>query len=323
MKRASAAEVAKKYHDQFIETYKKLDISWDLFTATSTENHIQASQWFFTTLLKNGYITSRRYCSRSARTARVFTRRYVEASARCVERREPAATSATPAASPSIRSTSRSEVRLCGTKPEFKETEHFFLRLSAFQDKLLDWLKDKDYWRLTSSFYPNYLKAGSRTGRSPATSSGAFPFRSMATRTSAYTSGSRRSSAITRPPENGRSARASQRRGVISGESIDEVLLFHRQGQYRISHDYLAGHADGRRRTELALRCPANEFLNLESRKFSKSRHWAVYLPDYLSRYSAEPLRYLLSANMPETETPTSLERVREAQQRRTGRHLR
>ncbi len=46
---------------------------------------------------------------------------------------------------------------------------------------------------------------------------------------------------------------------------------------------------------------PANEFLNLESRKFSKSRHWAVYLPDYLSRYSPEPLRYYLSINMPET----------------------
>jgi methionyl-tRNA synthetase len=46
---------------------------------------------------------------------------------------------------------------------------------------------------------------------------------------------------------------------------------------------------------------PANEFLNLESRKFSKSHHWAVWLDDYLSRYSPEPLRYYLSINMPET----------------------
>jgi methionyl-tRNA synthetase len=45
---------------------------------------------------------------------------------------------------------------------------------------------------------------------------------------------------------------------------------------------------------------PANEFLNLEGRKFSKSEHWAVWINDYLKSYDPDPLRYLLSANMPE-----------------------
>jgi methionyl-tRNA synthetase len=46
---------------------------------------------------------------------------------------------------------------------------------------------------------------------------------------------------------------------------------------------------------------PANEFLTIESKKGSKSRNWAIWLPDYLSRYDPDPLRYLLSINMPET----------------------
>ena len=46
---------------------------------------------------------------------------------------------------------------------------------------------------------------------------------------------------------------------------------------------------------------PANEFLTLESRKFSTSQNWAVWLPDYLERYDPDPLRYLLSINMPES----------------------
>jgi len=46
---------------------------------------------------------------------------------------------------------------------------------------------------------------------------------------------------------------------------------------------------------------PANEFLTIEGRKLSTSRNWAVWLPDYLSRYEPDPLRYLLSINMPET----------------------
>jgi methionyl-tRNA synthetase len=45
---------------------------------------------------------------------------------------------------------------------------------------------------------------------------------------------------------------------------------------------------------------PANEFLTLEGRQLSTSHNWAVWLPDYLERYEADPLRYLLSANMPE-----------------------
>ena len=46
---------------------------------------------------------------------------------------------------------------------------------------------------------------------------------------------------------------------------------------------------------------PANEFLTIEGKKLSTSRHWAVWLPDYLARYEPDPLRYLLSINMPET----------------------
>jgi len=46
---------------------------------------------------------------------------------------------------------------------------------------------------------------------------------------------------------------------------------------------------------------PANEFLSLEDRKFSTSQNWAVWLPDYLDRYDPDPLRYLLSINMPES----------------------
>ena len=46
---------------------------------------------------------------------------------------------------------------------------------------------------------------------------------------------------------------------------------------------------------------PANEFLTIEGKKLSTSQNWAVWLPDYLSRYDPDPLRYLLSVNMPET----------------------
>jgi methionyl-tRNA synthetase len=46
---------------------------------------------------------------------------------------------------------------------------------------------------------------------------------------------------------------------------------------------------------------PANEFLNLEGQKLSTSRGFAVWLPDYLEKFQADPLRYTLARNLPET----------------------
>lgn len=47
---------------------------------------------------------------------------------------------------------------------------------------------------------------------------------------------------------------------------------------------------------------PACEFLNLEGRKFSKSKNWGIDLQDYLERFPPDLLRYTLAANMPENK---------------------
>lgn len=46
---------------------------------------------------------------------------------------------------------------------------------------------------------------------------------------------------------------------------------------------------------------PANEFLNFEGKKFSKSRNWGIDVIDFLKLFPADPLRYTLAANLPES----------------------
>jgi len=46
---------------------------------------------------------------------------------------------------------------------------------------------------------------------------------------------------------------------------------------------------------------PANEFLNLEGRKLSTSRGWAVWLHEYLEEFPPDLLRYALATMLPET----------------------
>lgn len=47
---------------------------------------------------------------------------------------------------------------------------------------------------------------------------------------------------------------------------------------------------------------PANEFLNFEGKKFSKSRGWGVDVLDFLDLFPPDPLRYTLAANLPENK---------------------
>jgi methionyl-tRNA synthetase len=46
---------------------------------------------------------------------------------------------------------------------------------------------------------------------------------------------------------------------------------------------------------------PANEFLNLEGKKLSTSRGWAVWLHEYLEEFPPDLLRYALATMLPET----------------------
>ncbi len=46
---------------------------------------------------------------------------------------------------------------------------------------------------------------------------------------------------------------------------------------------------------------PANEFLNFQGQKFSKSRGWGIDVDEFLAEFPADSLRYTLTMNMPES----------------------
>ena len=46
---------------------------------------------------------------------------------------------------------------------------------------------------------------------------------------------------------------------------------------------------------------PANEFLNFQGQKFSKSREWGIDVDEFLAEFPADTLRYMLTMNMPES----------------------
>jgi len=299
------AEIAARYHGEFLESWQRFGISFDLFTTTGTENHAEVAQDIFLTLLERGYIykdkVSQPYCPHCQR---FLPDRYIEgtcpfcgsASARgdqcddCGKPMNPA-------------ELIEPRCRLCGTAPVFEDSEHFFLKLSAFQDKLLKWVKPKGHWRTNVlNFTTRYLEDGLKDRAITRDIDWGVPvplegyegkriyvwFEAVI----GYLSASKEWAKSNGDGEGWRAfwqGKDSKAYYFIGKDNIPFHTI--------IWPAMLMGYGG----LNLPYDVPSNEFLTIEGRKLSTSQNWAVWLPDYLSRYEPDPLRYLLSINMPET----------------------
>ena len=297
-------EVAVRYHQQFVDCWKRLGISFDLFTTTGTANHTQVTHDVFLTLLNRGYIYRDKmlqaYCPNCQR---FLPDRYVEGTCpycgfdkargdECDECGRPL----------NLEEIKDLRCHLCGTPPRFESSEHFFFRLSAFQDKLAAWIKEQAHWRhnvvaATRKFLGEGLKDRAITRdlnwgvTVPEPGFGNKRIYVWFEAVIGYLS-------------------ASKEWAELQGDDNAWKLFWEDDAKsfYFIGKDNIFFHTliwpamlmgyDG---PNLPYDVPANEFLTIEGRKISTSRGWAIWLPDYLERYEPDPLRYSLAANMPET----------------------
>ena len=301
---ATPEEIYSKYQAEFLDSWERLGISFDLFTTTHTDNHAAVSQDIFTRLLERGYIYKdtmvQPFCDNESR---FLADRYVEGTcphcnfdgARgdqcddCGRTLDP-------------KDLLGMTCRICGAAPEFRETEHFFLKLSAFQDRLLEWVRKQEHWRLNvRNFTIGYLEGGLHDRAITRDIQWGVPL----------------------PLEGYESKRlyvwfeavigylsASIEWAKNSGDP-DAWKPFWEDGSrayYFMGKDNIPFHTviwpamlSGYGGLSLPYDVPANEYLNLEGFKLSTSRNWAVWLPDYLDQYEPDPLRYVIAANFPET----------------------
>jgi len=298
------SEIVAQYHQQFLDSWQKLGISFDLFTTTGTANHAQVAQDIFLTLLNRGHIyrstTTQPFCPHCHR---FLPDRYVEgvcpychSSGTRGDQCDECGQSINPV------ELIEPHCRLCGTAPQFKDSEHFFFKLTAFSDRLLAWVKQQTHWRQNVlNFTMHYLKEGLKDRAITRDIEWGIPvpvdgfddkrlyvwFEAVI----GYLSATKEWAKSSGDEESWRSFWQGE---VKSYYFIGkDNILFHTI----IWPAMLMGYDD----LNLPYDVPANEFLTIEGKRLSTSRNWAVWLPDYLSRYDPDPLRYLLSINMPES----------------------
>ncbi|MFN2221175.1 MAG: methionine--tRNA ligase [Candidatus Promineifilaceae bacterium] len=314
----SPAEVFDYYHGRFLALFQRLGLTYDLYTHTDTENHWQVSQDLFLALLNNGYmypkVTAQMY---SPAADRFLPDRYVEGTCpvcgfgrargdqcdNCNTLFESASELIDP------------HSKLDESALELRDTEHFYIDLEALAGEgLAEWISEgKEYWRpQVINFARNLILNEGLRGR-----------------------------AVTRDMDWGIPVPVEGWGGKVLYVWFEAVIGYlsasiewaKNQGQpeawkrwwyepearsyYFVGKDNIPFHAiiwpaellgarrlyeeNPDRQFNLPYDVPANEFMNMEGRKISGSLNWGVWMLDALDRHDPDPMRYYLTATMPET----------------------
>ncbi|HLR96636.1 MAG TPA: class I tRNA ligase family protein, partial [Jiangellaceae bacterium] len=141
----TARELADRYNRVIVQDLADLNLSYDLFTRTSTPNHHAVAQELFKTVHRNGYMVERTAQGAiSPSTGRTLPDRFIEGTCpicgydgargdqcdNCGNQLDPV-------------DLKNPRSRVNGEVPKFVETEHFFLDLPALSDALGSWLQGR------------------------------------------------------------------------------------------------------------------------------------------------------------------------------------
>ena len=298
-------EVVDRYHAMMGGAFEEFGISFDHYSRTSSEQHNKNAKEFFMNLYEKGALEAKetqQYFDPEA--GQFLADRYITGTCpKCSHEEaygdqcEKCGTSLSPTELINPKSA------LSGAKPELRNTTNWFLPLDKLSDDLRTFLESRENWK------PNvigqcmsWLNAGD--GLQPR--------------------------AMTRDLNWGVPVPIEGAEGKVMYVWFDapigyisatQELLPNDWEQYWKGEDAEIVHFIGK--DNIVFHCiifpamlqqhgdyalpkqvPANEFLNLEGRKLSTSKNWAVWLHEYLQDFPGQQavLRYVLTATMPETK---------------------
>jgi methionyl-tRNA synthetase len=297
-------EIVDYYYKSISRSFGDFGMTFDNFSRTSLPLHHRLAQDFFLKIYKKGLIYPREveqfYCTRCKR---FLPDRYIVGTCpKCGNEgaRGDQCESCGHWLEPFELVNPRCLV--CGETPKKTRTKHWYFKLSEFQEKLSSWIDGKKDWKDTVlSFVQGWLREGLRDRPITRDLSWGVPV----------------------PLEDANGKVLYVWFDAPIGYISSTIEWAERQGKPDLWKDYwfdkntrlvhfigkdnivfhaliwpamLMAYGDYVLPTDI----PANQFLNLEGGKFSTSKDYAIWLPDYLKEFRADSLRYALTRNAPE-----------------------
>ncbi len=295
----SPLEVATRYYKMIKEDLEACDISFDNFSRTSNSLHYEIAQNFFLKLYEKNLIYEKEikqlYCGKCDR---FLPDRYVEGTCpycgaegargdhceACGRHLEPL-------------QLIKPICIVCGSKPEVRESKHYFFRLSEFQEKLIEWIESNQELPVNVKNYAlQWVKEGLRDWILTRDMDWGIPVPlEGAEGKIIYVWGEAFLGYISSAAE------WSRKTGKDWKEYWDDTVI------HFIGKDIIYHHAIFWPALLMAYGCKlptniiAGEYLSLEGKKMSTSKNWVIWTSEFLQKFESDILRYYLTINAPLT----------------------
>ncbi len=296
-------EQVDHFHAINQDLFKLLHFSFDHFSRTSWPGHIPTVQQFFLDLLKNGYIeekvTEQLY---SSQDNRFLADRYVVGTCpKCGFENARGDECTRCGSSYEATDLKNPRSKLTNAPLMLKETKHWFLLFDKFKEKLSAWLGEKPWKPNVLNFAKSYVddlkpRAITRDGEwgvpIPLPGTEGKVLYVWFDAPIGYISATKEWAEITgkdwkpywQDPETTYVQFIGKDNIPFHAVFFPAMVMGQNQPYHQVDH------------------LPANEFLNLEGRQFSKSDGWTIDLTDFFSQFTADQIRYTLAANAPENQ---------------------
>lgn len=302
----SPQAIVDKFHKRNKQAFEDFGIDFDYYGRTSSPVHHETSQEFFEKLYEDGVFIKKSEEQLYDPKAQMFLPdRYVKGTCpNCGydqaygDQCESCGTSLSPTELIDPKSA------ITGDTPETRETEHWYLPLGDFQEKLENWIESRQNWKPNvKGQVKSWLDEGlaDRAVTRDLTWGVPVPLENADGKV-LYVWFDAPIGYISATKE-----WAEQKGEADLWETYwknEDTDLIHFIGKDNIVFHcimfpaMLMAHGD----YVLPKNVPANEFLNLEGKKLSTSRGWAVWLEEYLDDFDPDLLRYVLGTILPETK---------------------
>jgi methionyl-tRNA synthetase len=307
-------EIIDRYHNQNKNAFEKFGMSFDIYSRTSLPTHHETAQKFFTSFLEQGLLEEKKTKQYYDNKAKMFLPdRYVEGTCpKCgfEEARSDECENCGSLYDASELKNPKSKIT--GETPELKETSHWYFPLGKFQERLEKYINEMNETYKWKENVLQYCRGWFKDGL--------------------------KDRAVTRDLDWGINVPLANAEGKVLYVWFEAVLGYisatkeysNKVGEENLWKDYwqnpstkylafigkdnivfhtiifpamLMAWNDGNEdKYILPQNVPANEFLNFEGKKFSKSRGWGINADEFLELFPTDPLRYALAANLPENK---------------------
>ena len=311
--KVSPQVIIDRYHEANKKAFTRFGMSFDNYSRTSIPVHHETAKEFFLEFYKRGLFVEKKSLQFFDDKANMFLPdRYVEGTCpKCgnEEARSDECENCGSLYDPSELKNPKSKIS--GGTPKLKETSHYYFPLGKYQpalEKYVDEMNEKYGWKenvlqYCRGWFKDGLKDRAITRdldwgiKVPVDSAAGKVIYVWFEAVLGYISSTKELSQQKNDPDLWKKYWQDPKTKYIAFIGKDNVV-FH---TIIFPAILMAWNEGGKEQYCLPQNVPANEFLNFEGKKFSKSRNWGIDVDEFLNLFDADLLRYTLAANLPET----------------------